>query len=79
MMIAVMMLAIGLPWLGAPIKWAGAGLALGAILRLVFKRTIFVLAAAGLVAAGLFLAPGVLGEFANQVTGAYMFVRSDAF
>jgi hypothetical protein len=72
-----LMFAAGLSWLAFPMKWAGAGLALGAILRLVFKRTIFVLGVAAVIAACLFLAPGLLGDFANAVTGASVMVYGE--
>jgi hypothetical protein len=67
-----LMFGIGQAWLSFPLKWAGAGLALGAILRIVFKNKFAVLGLAAAIAAALFLAPGLLGEFANAVTGASM-------
>jgi hypothetical protein len=58
---------------GAPLyvamalKWAGAGLALGAILRLVARFKFGVLILIALIGAGLFLAPSLLGDIANFV------------
>jgi hypothetical protein len=58
---------------GAPLvvamalKWAGAGLALGAVLRLASRFKFGVLGVIALIAAGLFFAPGLLGDIANSV------------
>lgn len=58
---------------GAPLyvalagKWAGAGLALAAILRIIARWKWGVLGLIALVVAGLFLAPAMLGELANAV------------
>ena len=49
------------------VKWAGAGLALGAILRLIARSKWAMLGGLALVVAGLFLAPGMLGDFTNAV------------
>lgn len=67
-----MMLAVGLNWLTFPLKWAGAGLALGAILRIVFKRKLAVLGVAVAIGAGLYFAPDLIGGFVNAVIGADM-------
>jgi hypothetical protein len=69
-----LMFNAGQGWLAFPLKWAGAGLALGAILRIVFKNKFAVLGLAVATGAALFLAPGLLGELANAVTGASMMV-----
>lgn len=71
-----LMIALGQLWVTFPLKWAGAGLALGAILRLVFKSKWLVLGSAGAVAAGLFLAPGLIGQTLNLITGAGMTMYS---
>lgn len=56
----------------APIKWAGAGLALGGILRLMFLSKWFVLGAGALIALMVFLAPAQLSEGFNVVIGVGM-------
>lgn len=48
-------------------KWAGAGQALGAILRLVSRFKMGVPGVIVMLGAGLFLAPGLLGDIANFV------------
>lgn len=65
-----LMFAAGQGWLTFPLKWAGSGLAAGAILRLVFKSKWAILGTAGLIAAALFLAPSLLGQFFLSLTGA---------
>lgn len=52
---------------GMALKWAGAGLALGAILHLASRWKFGVLGVIALIAAGLFLAPHLLGGIANFV------------
>lgn len=71
---ADLMFGMGQGGLAFPLKWAGAGLALGAILRIVFKNKFAVMGLAAAIAAALFLAPGLLGELANAVTGASMMI-----
>lgn len=47
------------------VKWAGAGLALGAFLRLASRWKFGLLGVLALIAAGLFFAPDLLGAIAN--------------
>lgn len=47
------------------LKWAGGGLAIGAALRVIARSKIAILGLIALVGAGLFLAPGMLGDIAN--------------
>lgn len=54
-------------YLAMAVKWAGAGLALAAILRIIARWKWGVLGLIALVVAGLFLAPDMLGELANAV------------
>lgn len=54
----------------APIKWAGAGLALGGLLRLVFLSKWAVLGAGAAIAAMVFLAPDMLSVVFLTVIGA---------
>ncbi len=49
------------------VKWAGAGLAIGAALRVLARHKFGVLGLIVLVGTGLFLAPGLLGDIANFV------------
>jgi hypothetical protein len=54
-------------FLAMALKWAGAGLALGAMLRLISRWKFGLLGLFALIAAGLILAPGLLGGIANFV------------
>ncbi len=55
------------PFAAMAVKWAGGGLALGAILRAIARSKKAVLGLIALVAAGLFFAPRFLGDIANIV------------
>jgi hypothetical protein len=58
---------LGAPFLAMALKWAGAGLALGALVRILVRVKLAVLGVIALIGAGLFLAPGLLGDIANFI------------